>query len=47
VCVLHSVEGHCVCTVQCREELYAQHSVEMHCLCTAQSRDSLCVCIAQ
>ena len=54
MCVLHSLEGHCVCTAQSREVigLYCTvkrgtvcvlHSVERHCVCTAQCRVVLCV----
>ena len=45
VCVLHSLERHCVCvycTVQ-RGTVCVLHSLERHCVCTAQSREVLCV----
>ena len=54
VCVLHSLERHCVCTAQSREVLCVYctvqrgtvcvlHSLERHCVCTSQSREVLCV----
>jgi len=52
VCVLYSLEGHCVCTVQSRGTLCVYctvyrgtvcvlHSVEGHCVCTVQSREAV------
>jgi len=54
VCVLHSLQRHCVCTAQCREALCVYctvyrgtvcvlHSVERHCVCTAQSTEAYTV----
>ena len=49
MCVLHSVERHCVCTAQCREVLCVYCTVERGtvgvCVCTAQLREALCVCV--
>jgi len=37
LCVLHSLERHCVCTAQSRwGTLCVLHSLERHCVCTAQ-----------
>ena len=44
MCVLHSVERHCVCTAQFREALCVLHSVERHCVCTAQSHSASLHC---
>jgi len=52
VCVLYSLERHCVYTAQSREALCVYctvyrgtvcvlHSLERHCVCTAQSREAL------
>jgi len=38
VCVLRSLERHCVCGIVC-----VLHSLERYCVCTAQSREALCV----
>jgi len=57
VCVLQSVEGHCVGSAQCRELLCVYctvlgnilcvpHSVDMY-LCLLQSVEGHCVCTAQ
>ena len=46
MCVLHSLESHCVCTAQSREALcVTAQSREALCVCTAQSRELyLCIC---
>ena len=43
MCVLHSVERHCVCTAQCREALCVLHSLERHCVCVLHSIERHCV----
>jgi len=53
MCVLHSVDGHCVSILHCREALCGNctmwrgivcvlHCVVRYCVCTAQFRMALC-----
>ena len=41
--VLHSLEGHCLSSEQCREVLSVLHFVQWNCVFTAQCREVLCV----
>jgi len=56
--VMHCVERHCFCTVQCREALFEYctvqrctvcvvHSLERHCVCVLHSVENHSVCTAQ
>jgi len=45
VCVLHSVERHCVCTAQCREALCVYCTVYRGTVCVLHSVERHCVCV--
>jgi len=41
MCVLHSVDKHCVCTAECTEALCVLQSKESYCVCNAQCGEEL------
>jgi len=47
VCVLHSIDGHCVCIAQSRELLCVYCTVQSVTVCVSQRLERHCVCTAQ
>ena len=43
MCVLHSVETHCVCTAQCGDVLCVYYTVKVGAVCVLQIVERQCV----